>query len=84
VPLLLPVVGYAIWLHFARRKAAQLATGALPAWQNAPWTWLVVSGVLLATLSVVGLGLLGGTPPGAGTYVPPRYVDGEIVPGHTE
>ncbi len=83
LPLLLPFAGYAVWLYFARRKAALIASGTLPGWQNAPWTWLTVAGILLAAASVFALSLFGGARPGS-HYVPPSYVDGEVVPGHSE
>jgi hypothetical protein len=83
IPLVLPIAGYAIWLHFARRRAAGSPAGTPPTWQDAPWTWLAVAGILLAALSVLALGLFGGAPPGA-RYVPPHVEDGQVVPGHTE
>ncbi|MSP83653.1 MAG: hypothetical protein EXQ94_12225 [Alphaproteobacteria bacterium] len=83
LPLLLPFVGYGIWLHFARRKAELIAAGALPSWQDAPWTWLVVTGIGLAVASVLALVFVGGAAPGS-RYIPPSYVDGQVVPGRTE
>ncbi len=80
VPLLLPFVVYGVWLALARRRAGP--AGARD-WRDAPWTWLAIAGMGLLIMSLVGLALVSGSPPG-GTYVPPQYIDGEIVPGRVE
>ncbi len=80
VPLLLPFVIYGGWLALARRRAGP--AGARD-WRDAPWTWLAITGLGLLSMSLVGLALMSGSPPG-GTYIAPQYIDGEIVPGRVE
>lgn len=83
LPFLLPLVAYGIWLAFARRKARLAGSGALPGWQEAPWTWLLIAGFGLLILGFASLALFGNDTPG-GRYVPPQVIDGEIVPGRFE
>ena len=83
LPIVLPLVIYGIWLALARRKARQAGATDMPDWRSAPWTWLVIAGICLVSLSLVVLALVGDEPV-EGTYVPPTYIDGEIVPGHIE
>ena len=81
-PLLLPIVIYLLWLRAARRRATA-AGSTNPRWQDAPWTLMVASGLLVLIVGMVGLAVFTGEEPG-GTYVPPHVVDGVIVPGHVE
>lgn len=83
LPFLVPFAGYGVWLAFARQAAIRRAAGTLPRWQDAPWTWLTVTGVAFVVIALFGLGLLGDRST-EGTYVPPHVVDGEVVPGHVE
>ncbi|MFQ5984728.1 MAG: DUF6111 family protein [Alphaproteobacteria bacterium] len=83
LPFLLPLVAYGVWLAFARRKARLAGSGALPRWQEAPWTWLLIAGFGLLILGFASLALFGNGAPG-GRYVPPQVIDGEIVPGRFE
>ncbi len=85
LPLILPFLLYSIWLgvHRRRRRAAGAALPEGWGLRDAPWTWLFISGIALLGASLVGLALLGSSPPSA-KYVPPSIVDGEIVPSHTE
>ncbi len=77
LPLLLPTLLYLLWL-MATERAPIAAPGA---WRELPWPWLLGAGVVLAALLlwVVVVGLGG---PTQGTYVPPHYIDGRVVPGH--
>ncbi|HJT05802.1 MAG TPA: DUF6111 family protein [Stellaceae bacterium] len=75
LPLLLPTLLYLLWLTASRRAAL-----AAPApWRDMPWVWLAAAGVVLAALLLffvhIGVG-------SRGTYVPPKYIDGRVVPGH--
>lgn len=83
LPLVLPFVIYGVWLLLARRKARTAGGEEAPEWRDAPWTWLFVAGAALVAVGLVGLALTGGAPPG-GEYVPPKYIDGEVVPGRLE
>ncbi len=76
LPLLLPTLVYVLWLAATRRAAL---AGPAP-WQALPWVWLVGAGVALAALLLFIIGVHVGSP--EGTYVPPRYIDGRVVPGH--
>ena len=77
MPLLLPTVIYLLWLAAARRAAL-----AAPApWRALPWAWLAGVGVALAAAMLYLIGTrIGGSP--QGVYVPPKYIDGRVVPGH--
>jgi hypothetical protein len=83
LPLLLPTLLYVLWL--AAAGPAHPAHPAHPAGASPrrplPWPWLLAAGLLLtaAMLYLVGT-RLGGTPDGV--YVPPKYIDGQVVPGH--
>jgi hypothetical protein len=79
LPLVLPTAIYVGWLVVAQRMQR---TGAVP-WVELPWVWLAGAGVVLlaVVLSVVHVHF--GTAE-TGTYVPPRWEDGRIIPGHVE
>ncbi len=47
LPLILPFLVYWVYLLLAQRKARLQAEGRLPGWQDAPWPWIIVSGVVL-------------------------------------
>jgi hypothetical protein len=89
LPLLAPTLLYALWLAWEKRRidadgAADDGASA-PRMRDAPWVWLGGIGlvcviVVAATLSMTrSLGDVSG-----GAYVPPRNVDGRVVPGHLE
>ncbi len=81
VPLLMPLVAYLVWAWFtARRREAEAAGRRLPAWQEWPWAWLVISGAVLAIATVFAVDLAGGRRTDA-DYRPARYEDGKLVPG---
>ena len=83
LPLLLPSLAYFAWLTWDRRRTVALGAGAPRAWADAPWPWLLGSGVLL----VVGIAhalSIGGGETMSGIYVPPLVEDGRIVAGHVE
>jgi hypothetical protein len=48
-----------------------------------PWLWLAGAGVVLLALVLVVVTVHYGTAQ-PGTYVPPRWENGQIVPGHIE
>jgi multidrug transporter EmrE-like cation transporter len=76
---LAPFAVYAIWLAIARRADVS----AQASWPADRLTWLGIVGLALTILGFLGLGTFSGAPPGS-TYVPPRFEDGRIVPGHHE
>ncbi len=83
LPILLPFLVYGAWLVLSRRKAQLAGEDAEHEWREAPWTWLLIAGLGLLIASLVGLALVEGDPRGK-TYVPPQFIDGEIVPARTE
>jgi hypothetical protein len=79
VPLLLPTVIYLLWLvSFGRGRSS----GGAMAWQGLPWVWLGLAGFVLAAAALFVL--VGRSGPQTGTYVPPHFEDGRVVPGHME
>src|SRR5262249_3464516 len=79
LPLLLPTALYLVWLRVAHRSRED---GAVR-WAALPWIWLAGAGPMLLALVLFVVTVPFGT--GApGTYVPARWEDGRIVPGHVE
>lgn len=78
LPFLLPFIVYIGYVLLVRRAAAK---GKV--WANAPWYWLVASGLVLVIASFIALPLFRGDQP-SGVYVPPRVENGVVVPGHFE
>jgi len=75
LPLLLPTLLYLLWLAASRRAAF-----AMPVpWRDMPWVWLAAAGIVLAALLLFFINVRVGS---QGAYVPPKYIDGRIVPGH--
>ena len=75
LPLLTPIVIYAVWSHFdARRKGT-----SMPDWEEGYWFWAVLLGAALTAASLAWLGESGNS--GKETYVPPHVEGGKVVPG---
>ncbi len=75
LPLLTPLVVYAVWSHFdAKRKGTKM-----PGWEEGHWFWAAILGAALTAASLVWFG--GGHNDGKGTYVEPHVEDGKVVPG---
>ena len=83
LPLVLPTAIYLLWLRAERRRIERLGHGEKPRWQDAPYFWLAAMGVVLAGAVLVAVHYAGGMGT-TGTYVPPRVIDGQVVPGHIE
>jgi hypothetical protein len=79
VPLLLPTAIYIGWLVVAHRVQR---SGDVQ-WVELPWVWLAVAGTVLLVVVLFVVNLHFGTSE-TGTYVPPRWEGGRIVPGHIE
>ncbi len=79
---LLPLILYAIYLA-AMRQRAQVTGAVKPSWEDGPWFWLVVAGIVLSIGAFVVLGFAGGASTNS-DYIPPRIIDGKIVPGQTK
>ena len=83
LPILLivvPLVSYVIWLKMSQQNKILRAEGKLPHWRDAPWTLIVLITVGSVIVALAAMALVGGSSI-EGTYTPPTYVDGEIVPG---
>ena len=75
---LAPFIAYAFYLYFHDRDPM-----VRDAWGGRALYWLLATGLVL----MIGSFLIFSAFRGAGTektYVPPRYEDGRIVPGHFE
>lgn len=79
LPLLLPTGLYLLWVTTLERPRRQDAT----AWTALPWIWLAGAGVVLLALVLFVVTVHFGAPQ-EGVYVPPRWRNGDIVPGHIE
>jgi hypothetical protein len=79
LPLLVPTAIYLLWVG----AFGSWREGSALTWSAVPWIWLAGAGaVLLAivlTVVTVGFGVRQD-----GLYVPPRWQNGHIVPGHIE
>lgn len=75
LPLVLP---FLIWFGYVA-----LSQGRSMDWlDRTPWVPLAIAGVVLLAISLVTWSLMTGAPREA-IYVPPRFEDGQLVPGHT-
>ena len=79
LPLVLPTAIYVAWVAIAYRARRD---GAVR-WAALPWVWLAGTGVLLLAVVLFVVTVHFGTSE-TGTYVPPRWEDGRIVPSHIE
>lgn len=79
LPLVLPTALYLLWI--GTFGAAQEG-GDLP-WAALPWIWLAGAGAVLLAIVLLVVTVDFGSPQ-EGIYVPPRWEDGRIVPGHIE
>lgn len=79
LPLILPTALYVLWMQLARPAVGDDGV----AWRAMPWIWLVVAGAALLALVLFVVTVHFGTAQ-PGTYVPPRYENGRILPGHVE
>ena len=78
LPLLLPTALYLLWVTMLR-PSSQGETH----WAALPWLWLAVAGVVLLAIVLFVVTVHFGAPQ-QGVYVPPRWQNGRIIPGHME
>jgi NhaP-type Na+/H+ or K+/H+ antiporter len=75
---LTPFAAYALWLLVTRRTMRDPND-----WTVKTIAWLALAGAVFMVAILVVFIQLDPSPPG-GTYVPPRFEDGVIIPGHIE
>jgi hypothetical protein len=81
LPLAAPFVVYLIWWYFAKRRSLAEFEGRKPsAWEELPWTWLIIAGCGLMAITLIALATIGieGVDH---DYHPPHMENGKIVPG---
>ena len=79
LPLLLPTALYLLWVTALRPARHDGATR----WTALPWLWLAGAGVALLAIVMVVV-TVHFCSPQEGVYVPPRWLDDRIIPGHIE
>jgi hypothetical protein len=87
LPLVAPTAIYLAWVRFTQWAQRRSQQGLPPAermrWAALPWLWLAGTGVLLLALVLFVVNVHFGTSQ-TGVYVPPRWENGRILPGHIE
>jgi Family of unknown function (DUF6111) len=78
LPLMLPTALYLAWVRTTQRREADGIR-----WSTLPWVWLVGAGTVLLIVVLFVVNVHFGRPV-QGIYVPPRWENGRIVPGHVE
>lgn len=81
LPLILPTVLYLLWAVAIRDSGSGKKIATIIA--ESPWYWLFVAGLVLAAGTLVVTALTNGGAPG-GTYIPPVWKDGRVIPGRVE
>jgi Family of unknown function (DUF6111) len=77
LPLLLPTMLYLLWVTTLRPSPSETPWAALP------WLWLAGAGVVLLAIVLFVVTVHFGAPQ-QGVYVPPRWENGHMIPGHME
>ena len=79
LPLLLPAAVYfgRVWLA---NRTGKGQAGGVTSLQEGPWFWLVAAGLALMVAGLVFTALIGQGHV-EGTYEPPRFEGGRVVPG---
>ena len=77
LPLLLPTALYLLWVTTLRPSPGETR------WATLPWLWLAGAGVVLLAIVLFVVTVHFGAPQ-QGVYVPPRWENGHIIPGHME
>ena len=79
LPLVLPTALYLAWVRTTHPEK----DGGPMHWRALPWLWLAGAGTVLLLLVLFVVNVHFGNPE-PGVYVPPRWENGHIVPGHLE
>jgi hypothetical protein len=78
LPLAFPLALYLVWALYHKKKNADSDHLHVSNW---PWLKLSLAGVALMVVTLVAVYIFSGFEPG-GTYHPPVYKDGQVIPGH--
>lgn len=78
VPLVLPTAIYLAWMRLTESR-----TGGGRRWGALPWVWLAATGTVLLVIVLFVVNVHFGSPQ-QGVYVPPRWENGQLIPGHIE
>lgn len=76
IPLVLPTIVYILWVKYQLKQNPNANIRV-----KKPWFWLISTGCVLTITVMLFFGLSQGKDPD-GTYQPPVYKDGKIIPGH--
>ncbi len=79
LPMALPLVLYVGYVSMLRKRAEAAGEDFRPGWNEGPWAWFALAGVLLVLAALVTVRLSTGVPPGTKLEAP-RMIDGEVVP----
>jgi len=81
LPLMAPLIVYFAycWATYKKRQAEEQGK-PIPHWHDWPWTILVASGVLLMSVTLIGINITDRKARDS-DYAPPTLQDGVIVPG---
>jgi hypothetical protein len=75
-----PFVIFAIYVAVARAQARYAGRDDAPSWTKAPWLLIFGAGTALVVAGLITLRVMSHHDI-SGSFVPPRYEDGRIVPG---
>jgi hypothetical protein len=78
LPLIFPFLAYAIYMVIASMR-----TAGGPKWEDTPWVWLSIIGMVLFIATLIGFALLTGDDI-AGTFISPRLENGKIIPAEVQ
>ena len=79
LPLLVPTAIYLLWVVVV----GATHEGTAISWTAMPWLWLAGAGAVLLAVVLFVVTVRFGSPQ-EGVYVPPRWEDGQIIPGHIQ
>jgi hypothetical protein len=79
LPLLVPTALYVLWIFVLRSPDRNQRMS----WTAMPWAWLAGAGVVLLVLVLFVVTVHFGASQ-EGEYVPPRWENGHVIPGHLE
>ncbi len=79
LPLALPLAFYLIYMWWQRRRAEK-HDKETPVVEHSHVFISVLIGFILMAVSLTWIAVVSGVAPGEGTYHPPLYQDGKIIP----